>query len=343
MLLAARLAGPGVHADHGGVVLARLAGVLDRLQQGAHAIPGGGRPGRVLDDGALPEGVEPVGREQHPVAGKQRERRLGQVDVGDLLTDHRAHEHVGGQIGVGLHVRPHLLHPLDVAAVAVIGVLLQQLAVAQQVEVAVPDAHPPEPAAGEEGGDQGTAHALERGRFLHGGADGVVRSEQGLLEGAGDVLRRVESGERLLEGRGGDVARDVPRGVPAHAVGDDHEGGGVRVLPLAQVGDEEGVFLIVARPVDLIARDLELEFHLAPHLQPELAGLPRDAGAGSGKDSDLLPCRIRRGGGPPTPVEPRARRDCDRLLTLCLAVRSGRRPVPDPRRSRASPRRWPGR
>ena len=96
---------------------------------------------------------------------------------------------------------------------------LSELAVAQQVRARVSDVREREAGATPQQRRQRGSHAVELGVGVHHLAQLVVRLSDRLFEDAEQIGRRVvvvEGGQRC--NRHG--ARDIARGVPAHAVGD---------------------------------------------------------------------------------------------------------------------------
>ena len=260
--------------DDGGVVLARFVCLLDRPEQALDAFLGRRRPGGGLHYDAGGEGIQPVARHDQAVAGQQRVTAVGAIDLGDVVAGHRAHQHVARKPRLGLDVDALPLHAIEVPAVAVVLVFFHQVLVADQIEMTVANAHPEHRSLGEGRGHHRAAHAIERRRLLDGVAQCTVGLEQTAPQDARWLFFTELAGEALVEGRHDEVARDVAGGVTAHAVGHDHERRSLgRSRFVVDIGDEEGVFLVVPRAVDLVAGDFEEEIHeLTPMIQNRCTG-----------------------------------------------------------------------
>ena len=255
-----------VQLDHGkaDIVLIGIAQLVQRLQK----VPGDlGRlaPAVAMDD--LPdllvlEVLKPVGRDDHHVAELQLERLLRAVRARDLAAQDDRGQAVAVRMVLGRLGRDQALpmHEVDLRRERVVLVELAQLAVAHQVERAVPDRHPVHPMLDQDQADQRRAHALRPGIRL----DVLAHRGVGRLGGrahhrrdVGLVVREVGGAELQVrvDARRHDLRGDVAGGVAAHPVGQD---GDAAVHAEREVGDDR--VLLVGPPAlgdrggDVVAR-----------------------------------------------------------------------------------------
>jgi hypothetical protein len=167
---------------------------------------------------------QPVGAQQHLVAGLQRHGRRG-VDRDAVLDSDGAGQHaaVGVHRGFGAGDPAVADHLLDQG---VIGGELGELCVAQQVGAAVADMGHVQTVLADHGGGQGRAHARQLGVGLTVFQHDAIGLGDGLGQGLRGGLRgRVARPLQTLDGPQCAARCDLAAGVAPHAVGNGHDGG----------------------------------------------------------------------------------------------------------------------
>ena len=246
--------------DDGGIVLARRARILYTFDESVDTFLRGRCFAGEFDNFFVSKGIQAVTGEDQAIARFHFQRVFRAIDLGNILAGQRAHQHVPGETLFRFHRRTGLGHAVEKSTIAVVGVFLGQFAVTQQVEVAVTDAHPPELVAFQDTGNEGTAHPFERRGFCDGGGDRAVGLQHRLVEDVGKVVVGEIAGGMAIEGLHRHVARHVTGGMTTHAVRHDHHRAAGIPVGVTQVRDEKGVFLVIPRPVDLGAGDIESHY-----------------------------------------------------------------------------------
>ena len=213
-------------------------------------------PGGGLQNSLGLQSVEAVTGDDQAVPGQQLVARSGAIYFRDLLTGHGAHEHIARKARFGLHIDALGSHTVEVTAVTVIFVLLAEIAIADQVDMAIADADPINFALGNGRGHHGATHAVQAGRFL----DGFLQPVIGILQGHAQHPRRVLltelTGEGLIKSGHHQIAGDVAGCVTTHAIGDDDQRRGLWFPGIVvEIGSQESVFLIIPGACDLVAGD----------------------------------------------------------------------------------------
>ena len=128
--------------------------------------------------------------------------------------------------------------------------------------MAVADAGPGNLVLLQDRGHQGTAHAPQGRGLGNGFLDGFIGLGDGLFKHGSGVCGWVIGQDMAVKRLGGHIAGQIAGIMAAHAVGHDDKGAGVAVR-IGQMGDQEGVFLIVPGAVDLRAGKIKFKVHCA--------------------------------------------------------------------------------
>ena len=199
----------------------------------------------------LVERIEAVTRQDHAIAALELQRRFRAIDFGNVVAGQGAHQHIARKAGLGFDRRTGLGHAVEEAAIAMVGVLLSEIAATQQIQMTVADADPAQLAAFEHAGHQRATHALQRGGLRDRRGNRTIGLQHGLIEDVRNVVVGEIFGQVTIEGLHRHIAGDIARRMATHAVGDDHHGAGGIAIGIAEMRDQERIFLIVPSPVDL--------------------------------------------------------------------------------------------
>ena len=86
--------------------------------------------------------VESVAGNYYSISRFQLDRLLGYINTTNFLTGHRTHQHISGHARLLVNVHTLFFHRIEISTVAMIGIMLGDFAIPNQVEVTIANTDP---------------------------------------------------------------------------------------------------------------------------------------------------------------------------------------------------------